>query len=502
MRWEPAWWGAAAMLLVSGVVVLVISTADVQRTSAVAGSTPVRVLTAQSPTQDPVIALLHGFSGSSAMMDPMASALSRAGFVVVAPDLPGHGQNTEPLTANALDVAVGDAVGRATELADGGPVAVVGHSMGAGAVTAWAARNPAAATVAISLPDAAELPQDPARPANLLLLWGAAEQQRFVDAALAALRKGYPEGEPGRTYGDKSAGDARRAVEIAGAEHISVIYRQQTFEEVAAWLPAASGRAGPVALGPTPQGDARLIGVLLVLAGGVVVARPVLGRSAGNAVDTDVGGPAREVPRTRGGPPGRLLLLTGAAVGAALGAAALQGVSDLVPVAVTGYLAGWFTVGALLLRLASRRMGVRTGTPQGLGWGVLAGAALSLAMALPARLSWAAYELLTVRWWVFLSLLLILGAWFWSEWRVVDGFRGWRRAVLLVASRLLIVGVLLASVVLLGAPPFLTLTVPLLVQILLLLAILAGWARDPLSAAAAQAIPTALVVATTFPIVG
>jgi pimeloyl-ACP methyl ester carboxylesterase len=495
MRRSLAWWVAAGMLLVAGLMVLVGSTADVRRTSTVAGSTPVRVLTPQQPGPGRVVVLVHGFSGSSAMMDPMASALSRAGFAVVAPDLPGHGGNATPLMEGALDSAVTDAVGLAKGLADGGPVAVVGHSMGAGAVTDWAAQNPAAATVAISLPDAAELPQDPARPANLLLLWGAAEQQRFVDAALTGLRRGYPDGEPGQTYGDKEVGNARRAAQIAGAEHISVIYRQQTFEEVSAWLSSGSGR-------PSPRGDARLIGMLLVLAGGVVAARPLLARSAEDAPDADVRAGLEEVRRAGGGAAGRLLILAGAAAGAALGAAALQGLTERVPVAVTGYLAGWFAVGALLLWVASRRLGAGTGNVRGLGWGALAGAALSLAMALPARLSWAAYELLAVRSLVFLPLLMIMGAWFWAEWRVVEGFRGWRRAVLLVASRLAIVAVLLGSVTLLGAPSFLSLTVPLLVPILLLLAVLAGWARDPLAAGAAQAIPTALVVATTFPIVG
>lgn len=493
MRRALAWWVAAGVLLVAGVMVLVDSTADVRRTSTLAGSTPVQVLTPQQPGPGPVIVLAHGFSGSAAMMDPMASALSRAGYVVVAPDLPGHGSSATPLTDGALDSAVTDAVGLAKELAEGGPVAVVGHSMGAGAVTDWAAQNPAAGTVAISLPDAAGLPRDPSRPANLLLLWGSAEPQRFVDAALTGLRQGYPEGEPGQTYGDKDAGTGRRAVQIAGAEHISVIYRQQTFEEVSAWLSSDSGM-------PFPRGDARLIGVLLVLAGGVVAARPLLARSA-----TDVGPGGQSLVQQGspgGGVAGRLLILTGAAIGAALGAAALQGMTDLVPVAVTGYLAGWFAVGALLLWVASRRTGPGLGDMRGLGWGALAGVVLSLAMALPARLSWAAYELVAVRWLVFLPLLVILGAWFWAEWRVIEGVSGRRRTVLLVAGRLVIVAVLLASVALLGAPGFLSLTVPLLVPILLLLAVLAGWARDPLAAGASQAIPTALVMATTFPIVG
>ncbi|KAB7745240.1 alpha/beta fold hydrolase [Nostocoides sp. F2B08] len=486
MRRALFWWVAAGALLLAGVMVLVGSTADVSRAATVAGSTPVRVFTPAAPGPGPVVVLAHGFSGSAAMMDPMASALSRAGLVVVAPHLPGHGGNATPLDENALDSAVTDAVGLASELADGGPVALVGHSMGAGAVTDRASRNPAASTVAISLPDASALPQDPDRPANLLLLWGSAEPQRFVDAALTGLRLGYPEGEPGRTYGDSEAGDARRAQPIRGAEHISVIYRQQTFDEVTAWLDSGSAEG-------SPRGDARLLGVVLILGGGIVAARPLLARA-----DSDRGA---EPPGASSGVVGRLGILAGAAVGAALGAAALQGVTDAVPVAVTGYLAGWFAVGALFLWLATRRMGAAAGDADGLLWGAVAGVVLTLAMALPARLSWAAYELVAVRWWVFLPLLVILGAWFWAEWRVVDGVRGWRRAVLLGTSRLVIVAVLLAGVVLLGAPGFLSLTVPLLLPILLLLAVLAGWARDPLAAAAAQAIPTALVAATTFPIV-
>ena len=119
--------------------------------------------------------------------------------------------------------------------------------------------------MAISLPSAEDLPHDPARPRNLLILWGSAESARFSDAALAALRAGYPDAQPGQTYGDPGQGTARRAVEIAGAEHISVIYRQQSFEEVAAWLG-----------GGQPRGDARIVGVLLILVGGVVAARPLL----------------------------------------------------------------------------------------------------------------------------------------------------------------------------------------------------------------------------------
>ena len=76
---------------------------------------------------------------------------------------------------------------------------------------------------------------------------------------------------------------ARRAIEIAGAEHISVIYRQQSFDEVAAWLG-----------GGQPRGDARIIGVLLILVGGVLAARPLLALAGAGVED---GGGAADGPR-------------------------------------------------------------------------------------------------------------------------------------------------------------------------------------------------------------
>ena len=476
------WLLASAVFWVAGTLVLLGSTGDVARSSSFAGSTPIRVVAPEGEVASPTIVLAHGFSGSAAMMDPMSSALARAGHVVVMPDLPGHGGNAAPLEEAALQAAVGDAVAAAAELT-GRPVAVVGHSMGAGAVTSWAADNPTVATVGISLPDAADLPMDAARPRNLLVLWGSAESARFTEAALAALRAGYPDAEPGRTYGDPQQGTARRAVEVAGAEHISVIYRQQSFAEVAAWLG-----------GGQPRGDARLLGVLLVLVGGVLAARPMLIAAGGAAEPGSGPPPAARIGRS-------LLVLAGAAVAAGLGAAVLQPVTDRVPVAVTGYLIGWFAVGALVLAVVAGRRRAPAGTPRALAWGALAGSVLAVAMALPARLTWAAYALVGPRPWVFVVLLVVLGAWFWAESRIMAGTGGWRRACVLIGSRLIVVLALLGAVVVLGAPGFLTLTVPLVVPILLLLAILAGWARDPLAAAASQAVPLALVVATTFALI-
>jgi pimeloyl-ACP methyl ester carboxylesterase len=503
----------------------------------------------------PAVVLAHGFAGSAAMMDPLATALARAGYLVVLPDLPGHGANSAALTDDSLEPAIAQAVQHASAIT-GGPVAVAGHSMGAGAVTSWALGSGAsaepAAPVAISLPSAEDLPADPARPRNLLLLWGSAEQERFVEAALSALRLGYPDGRPGRTYGSAAEGTARRAQQISGAEHITVVYREQTAGEMADWLG-----------GGQPRGDARAVGLALVLLGGLMVTRPLLAgprrvapaarapaarapAARAPAADSASGAPAAgtldAAPAIPTGPPGapgpsipvgsaapgagrpedRLSQGAVAGHGAGLGRAALgtvgwlalaavvaagcarvvQSVAEQVPVAVAGYLTAWFVGGGLVLLVVAGRRAAQVGTWGGAARGALAGAVLSACLALPARVTWAAFELVGPRWLVLPAILAASALWFWAEARMLDGCSGGRRAGVLAASRSLIVVGLLGAVALLGAPGFLTLTVPLIIPILALLAVVAWWSRDPAAAASAQANPLSLAIATTFPIIG
>lgn len=499
MRRRWAWWGAAVLLVGSGLAVLVAATGDVERSSAVAGGVPVRIVSATADDRAPAVVLAHGFAGSAAMMDPLASALARAGFLVVLPELPGHGANPAPLADGSLEPAIGSAVGLARERTSG-TTSVAGHSMGAGAVTSWAsaAGSDPEATIAISLPSAEDLPAEPARPANLLLLWGSAEQQRFVDAALEALRLGYPDAVPGRSYGDPAAGTARRAVEIAGAEHIGVVYRDQTAQEIARWV-----HGGPQG---QPSGDPRWIGLVLVLLGGLLATRPILaGRpvAEGEVAEGEVAEGLGDVPTVARPRVAPFLVWAGmAAVGGGIAGALVGAFADLVPVAVAGYLIAWFAAGAAVLAAGAGRRMAPAGSAAGLVRGTVAGAVLALALALPARLTWAAFDIVGPRWWVLLLLLVVLGAWFHAEQRMVARARPVGRALALAASRVIVVVGLLAAVLLLGAPGFLTLTVPLVIPILALLGVVAWWTLDPAAAASAQAIPLALTIATTFPIVG
>jgi pimeloyl-ACP methyl ester carboxylesterase len=78
----------------------------------------------------PTVLLVHGWNGRAADMAPIAEGLVRAGFRVVAVDLPAHGRSPGRRTSLADWMRVLPAI--ATQL--GGVHAIVGHSLGGAAV--------------------------------------------------------------------------------------------------------------------------------------------------------------------------------------------------------------------------------------------------------------------------------------------------------------------------------------------------------------------------------
>jgi hypothetical protein len=123
-----------------------------------------------------------------------------------------------------------------------------------------------------------------------------------------------------------------------------------------------------------------------------------------------------------------------------------------------------------------------------------------IALGLVGRVTWTAFDLAGDRksWLLVVELAFI--AWFWADDRLV-GSRWW----LALLTRAIAVVVLLASVLLLGAPGFLTLLVPLMAVVLGLLLVygqtVTRRARLPWSAAVVQGVPLAYLVVTTFPLV-
>ena len=105
-----------------------------------------RVNLAEWGSGAPVV-LLHGLTGSTAYLRPLAELLAGT-HRVIAPDLPGHGGTALPagLTIEASAHLLADAC---AQLGVERPV-VIGHSFGAPIAVAWAAQRPVAGVAACS----------------------------------------------------------------------------------------------------------------------------------------------------------------------------------------------------------------------------------------------------------------------------------------------------------------------------------------------------------------
>jgi len=493
----------------------------------------VRPVNASGPM--PGVVVVHGYASSARLMYPFVDTLARSGYVVVLPDLTGHAANlrrmsTLDLLQQDLDVALRHLRSLPSVAAD--RVALLGHSMGAAAVTRYATEHDGVpATVAISLRDATSLPSGAGRPRNLLLLYGAAEFSRFPEAAGQALRLGYPDGRLAHTYGDPVSGTARRAVAVPGAEHISVLYMTPTHVEAIGWLDAVL-RPGQ-ALSNTIDPRRRLVpAALLLLAfalGGYPLAAVLFGRRLRYAQALPAVRPAAALPAVR---PAAFAGGLAAALGLAVALAEVAPTARL-PLAVGGYLAGFFAItGAGLFvvwRLARRpsneppagsQADSLNGPPAGSQAGppaehratshggrarlaaatVLFTAYAVAAVAVPLHLGLAHTAPAGPRWWLLAVVAAANVALLWTA-ELVSAGRGWRHAAVLAAT----VVALLAATVIGLAPGFLLLVLSLLA---VLLAWQAAWAAvlrrqgaPPWAAAVAGGLLVAWPIATSLPLV-
>ncbi|WP_229068443.1 S9 family peptidase [Actinoplanes sp. DH11] len=307
---------------------------------------PLEVVRPAGDGPHPGVVVAHGFSGSATLMAPFGDTLAARGYVVVLLDFAGHGASTRQLPDQAAgtdestealqrDLSVAVAHLRSLPDVDASRVALVGHSMGAGAVTRYAAAHPdVTATVAISLPDAVVASAE--RPARLLTIAGALEFPGFREVAT-----------------DVAAQRDDRAVRIVpGVEHITVLYAPQTHRETVAWLDRAFG--GPRTDGAIPFPGRRLAGTVLLVLAFVLAFPPFVAQLAGTT--TDPRRPARPEPvasRLIGAV--RVAAVTAVAAGAGAVAARFLPTAQL-PLAVAGYVIGYAAVtGALLLAYAAWR---------------------------------------------------------------------------------------------------------------------------------------------------
>lgn len=232
----------------------------------------------------PALVLMHGFAGDRLSVSGLARRIAAGGIAVLAIDAAGHGQNRNPFRrsrAHGGDFAgeIGAAVDylRMSPLVDGARIAVAGHSMGATAALDYATRDSSVAA-AVMVSGGSHL-DGPFRPANALFLYAAAEPARIrqrIDAVVVRLA-GVPQLERATTRGDLASGDAVRVLEIAGSDHQSIVWREDTVRETLAWLHAAFGE-GQVSGAVEPDARAPLLALLALV---LLAVLPGLGLVAG-----------------------------------------------------------------------------------------------------------------------------------------------------------------------------------------------------------------------------
>lgn len=289
----------------------------------------------------PGVVVAHGYAGSAKLMAPFGDTLAARGYVVVLLDFAGHGASTSRLPnrdsteilRHDLDVALAHL--RSLPDVDASTVALVGHSMGAGAVTRYASAHPeVTATVAISLPDAADA--STGRPARLLTMAGALEFPGFRSVA-----------------GSVAAGHGDRAVRIIpGVEHITILYAPETHRQMVRWLDDAFG--GPRNDQAIPFPARRLIGTVLLVLAFLLGFYPLVAWLSG--------ADARPWPRLSGFSWRTTARITGVTLMAAVVGAVFARFlpTTRLPLAIAGYVVGYAAVtGALLFAYASRRSGYR-----------------------------------------------------------------------------------------------------------------------------------------------
>ncbi|GIM89753.1 alpha/beta hydrolase [Paractinoplanes toevensis] len=473
---------AAAALVVAGAGVWLLAGAggDARRTHVVVDRVPMDEVHPPG-TGHPGVVVAHGFAGSARLMAPFGDTLAARGYVVVLLDFTGHGANSRPLTLGdsgdpALERDLDVAVAHLRSLSDVDPdrISLVGHSMGAGAVTRYAAAHPEIeSTVAISLPDASAA--RPAAPARLLLLVGGLEFRGFRDAAEQA-------GEPGIP--------GRHATVIPGAEHVSILFSPGAHRETADFLAGtADGAAGGTLPSPTRRAGGAALVLIALAAGLVPLARVTLG------------GAVRGWPRPDWPLLGRVTAV--AVVAAAVGAVIARFLpTGVVPLAIGGYVAVLTAItGAVLIAYARRQRTPIEAAPKRRAFAapaLILYAAITIAVPLQLGLTHAVPS--GTRWWSLAVVWAGFAVFAYGAERATDG----NSLAVLAVSAVTVIALVVAAIFGLTST-FVLLVAPLLAVLMVWQAVwsavLHRFAAPPWVIALAGSLLVAWPVAVTLPVV-
>jgi dienelactone hydrolase len=320
----------------------------------------------------PAVVLAHGFASDRAGMSILARSLTQAGYAVLTFDFLGHGANRgsfprgrgSKASLHADMQAAVDLLRASTEV-DGARISVMGHSMGAGAALDYAESDPALdATVMIS---GGWRFEGPYRPSNALFLYGEGDPARIREASarLAAELAEVSRLDPGTVVGGFAESTAISHVEVARADHITILGSSYAARTIVGWLDDSYGvERGTFFLRSDPRLSAALIGLLAFL-----LVLPGLGEGVGRLAP-------RLETRSREGALGRLGLLAVALV-ATLPLVSVGDPARILPLVVGNvvvvhfFAAGVAILGGLLLTRRFDASALRSGLASSFGSALL-----------------------------------------------------------------------------------------------------------------------------------
>lgn len=196
----------------------------------------------------PAIVLIHGFLVDRQLMSPLARRLAQNGYAVLAVDVQGHGENRNPLRGGehvfgALRGDVQTAVDflRQYPMVDGARLAVMGHSMGAGATLDFVSHD-ADVTAAVMISGGWGLGPEP--PKNTLFIFAEYDPEERIQQTSIALARRLANQDTialGQTYGSFEGGTAVQAVRVAGVDHGQIVYSADAARTIINWLDRAFG---------------------------------------------------------------------------------------------------------------------------------------------------------------------------------------------------------------------------------------------------------------------
>ncbi len=460
------------------------------------GDTPLTYIAPANLAVDekvPGVIIAHGFSGSRQLMLPYAYYLAHAGYGTILFDFAGHGANESRL---GLDRSAGQSVlvrdvQNAFETLlvqpeiDPQRIALLGHSMGSGAVMSAGIARPEwySAVVAIS-PTGAEV--SATLPPNLLLQAGSLEAPFVANAEDLLVRAGGTAVSPP----DFTAGQAREFQLINGVEHISILFSGQSHASALAWLNQTWG----LDFGSNYR-ESRMVWFGVHLLGWLVLSTavsPLLPRA---------NQPQTEQVAPRGGWQMWAVILLAPLVATAVlaGLGRLFDLTSFGGLLVGGTLALWFLLGGLIWLFGVWSVPA----PTRLDW--LWGAALFLlwlvAFGAMGHIVWLSWWLTPVRLmrWPFLAVACL--PWMLAVGLALARLSGRKRLLLwLGQSVLLLVGIGLAIVAVPGIG-FVALVLPALPILLLLMTLLTFAVNRPWAYALAHAGFFAWLLLAVFPLV-